>query len=457
MRHLQLRRSSVENIYPNRAAAIKFINETLINTVVDGEPILARYRDAANEICVILGYAIVLNATEKTIYLIDNTDIIEEINRIEIAAGIDEKGNYVKNALARFIQDAVSLNDADVKLDANLANTVDAVGLKSDDGTYVPMTGSYVDTATTIKEAIEDVDTILVNNVTALGTKEEDGTYVTMSGRYVPTATTFKQANEILDTIQVNAIDAVGLKAADGKYVAMNGRYVSAATTFKEASEDLSEIQANAVDALGLNRDDAKYVPMSGTYIDAATTFKGAIESLDAEITDRLKIDSVANTSSVALSVDTITSPNSPTLKANVTLAPSVGATGLTTNILKVNADGVFANVYLSYEGTDNSLTFNNGVENKKIALNAGSIIDGMVYEGSTETLVITYHTTSSTTPKTVVIPLADLITEYEFINQTDDITYDGNKGNVLFKIDRNVNGQSEIRADINVFDCGTY
>lgn len=77
MKQLQLKRNAI--IYPNRADAVSYINTTLADTLIDGEPILASYKDADDSICVILGYCVVQDGNKK-IDLIDNTEIIKKFS-----------------------------------------------------------------------------------------------------------------------------------------------------------------------------------------------------------------------------------------------------------------------------------------------------------------------------------------------------------------------------------------
>lgn len=180
------------------------------------------------------------------------------------------------------------------------------------------------------------------------------------------------------------------------------------------------------------------------------------ITEIENELADRIKIDAVGSTNSIDLLIDNST-PSTPTLKGNVKRRVSTGTTGNSANIIREYSDGLFASASLTYNGAANTLAFNNGLGTQTITLNAGSIIDSITYDSTTEELVITYHTTSSSTPIVVRVPMKDLIEEYNYINKTNTITYDSGKGNVLFKIDRNVSGMTEVRADVEIFDCGTY
>jgi len=83
-------------------------------------------------------------------------------------------------------------------------------------------------------------------------------------------------------------------------------------------------------------------------------------------------------------------------------------------NIIKLNSDGLFANVDLSYEKTANKLIFHtsNGEPDKEIQLESMSSIISIEYNPSKEAIVITYMTNGHEI-KTVEIPVGDLINEW--------------------------------------------
>jgi hypothetical protein len=171
-------------------------------------------------------------------------------------------------------------------------------------------------------------------------------------------------------------------------------------------------------------------------------------EALEKELADRIKIDAVGSTSTVILTVDE-TVADTPTLKADVKNSADAA------NIIQIKDDGIFASVTLAYNAATNALTFNNGKTTTPITLNAGSLLKSITYDSTTEKLVITYESTSDPGKDIVTkVPVKDLIEEYSYPNTTTTME---NDGNVLFKVDRNVNGKTEIRADVQVFDCGTY
>ena len=83
-------------------------------------------------------------------------------------------------------------------------------------------------------------------------------------------------------------------------------------------------------------------------------------------------------------------------------------------NIIKLNSDGLFANVDLSYIEEANKLIFHtsNGEPDKEIQLESISSIISIEYNPSKEAIVITYMTNGHEI-KTVEIPVGDLINEW--------------------------------------------
>ena len=81
-------------------------------------------------------------------------------------------------------------------------------------------------------------------------------------------------------------------------------------------------------------------------------------------------------------------------------------------NIIKLNADGIYAGVDLSYEETANKLIFKTTNGSKEIQLESMSSIISMEYNPIKEAIVITYMTNGHEI-KTLEIPVGDLINEW--------------------------------------------
>ena len=88
-------------------------------------------------------------------------------------------------------------------------------------------------------------------------------------------------------------------------------------------------------------------------------------------------------------------------------------------NIIKLNADGLYAGVDLSYEKTANKLIFKTTNGTKEIQLESMSSIISIEYNPNKEAIVITYMTNGHEI-KTVEIPVGDLIREWKPSENTD-------------------------------------
>ena len=170
------------------------------------------------------------------------------------------------------------------------------------------------------------------------------------------------------------------------------------------------------------------------------TEHDGRLDAVDAEIGDGFgprntvrdeidnlqnELDAVSSDTSMRLtdvinedeSIDVETrndSNGNPTVKV-VKVNLSTEVEDNRNNIIKLNSDGLFANVDLSYEKTANKLIFHtsNGQPDKEIQLDGISSIIDIEYIPSLEAIRITYMTNGHEI-KTVDIPVGDLIREWQ-------------------------------------------
>ena len=130
----------------------------------------------------------------------------------------------------------------------------------------------------------------------------------------------------------------------------------------------------------------------------------------NAEAVLSSKIDSFSITSEDSSTID-LTVTDGKNISGNVLIANS------SNNIIKANNDsllgtGLYASVDLSYNGGTNQLTFttSNGTE-KVITLNAGTIIDSIVYDSEGKNLIIRY--TVDGHPTSITVPVEDLFNDW--------------------------------------------
>ena len=142
-------------------------------------------------------------------------------------------------------------------------------------------------------------------------------------------------------------------------------------------------------------------------------TVRDEIDNLQSEI-DAVSADSASSLKDIinedhSIDVDK-TNPIKPVLKVNLSTEIEDGRK----NIIKLNNDGLFANVDLDYYPNENKLIFHktDGEEDKVIQLESMSSIISIEYNPSKEAIVITYMTNGHEV-KTVEIPVGDLINEW--------------------------------------------
>ena len=138
---------------------------------------------------------------------------------------------------------------------------------------------------------------------------------------------------------------------------------------------------------------------------------ENADQALQNEI-DAVSADS-ANSLKDILNVDKSininkTDPIRPVISVNLSEEVEHGKE----NIIKLNADGLYAGVDLSYEETANKLIFSTTNGSKEIQLESMSSIISIEYNPTKEAIVITYLTNGHEI-KTVEIPVGDLINEW--------------------------------------------
>lgn len=142
-------------------------------------------------------------------------------------------------------------------------------------------------------------------------------------------------------------------------------------------------------------------------------TVRDEIDNLQAEI-EAVSADSASSLKDIinideSINVDK-TEPTKPVISVNL----SAEVEDERYNIIKLNADGLFANVDLSYEQTANKLIFHtsNGQPDKEIQLDSMSSIISIEYIPSLEVIRITYLANGHDV-KTTDVPVGDLINEW--------------------------------------------
>jgi len=166
------------------------------------------------------------------------------------------------------------------------------------------------------------------------------------------------------------------------------------------------------------------------------TEHDGRLDAIDTEIGDgfgarntvRDEVDAVKDSAHKSIK-DVINTDNSIDVSTtgssdedNITKVVKVNLSAIEpNNTLRLEHDGLYNFIDLNYNPDTNKLTLtksdNASTENvsKEIQLNSVSIIDGMEYDPTTETLIIKYH--SGSEQKELRIPLGEIFQEWEVYN----------------------------------------
>ena len=127
-------------------------------------------------------------------------------------------------------------------------------------------------------------------------------------------------------------------------------------------------------------------------------------------------------------------------------------STAETQNTLRLERDGIYNFIDLAYNPDTNVLTLtrsdNASTENvtKELQLNSVSIIDGMEYDPTTETLIIKYH--SGSEQKELRIPLGEIFQEWEVYNNPDSA--------VKLNRERVIDGKDKLSGEVVITSAHT-
>ena len=197
-----------------------------------------------------------------------------ELNNSQSGAGLAENGNYIQNESANYIKAATSLNDADIKLDAQVKTNADNLA------TEISNRGKAIsDEATTRAGADDALQTELNNSQSGAGLAENGNYIQNESANYIKAATSLNNADIKLDAqVKTNA-DKLTAEIAD-RATAVNNE----ATTRTEADDALQTELNNSQSGAGLAENGNYIQNESANYIKAATSLNDADVKLDAQV-----------------------------------------------------------------------------------------------------------------------------------------------------------------------------
>ena len=210
------------------------------------------------------------------------------------------------------------------------------------------------------------------------------------------------EANSIFATKSEIPTDFYSKAEVDGKDAEIK-QSITAETAAREAEEARLN---NAITAETDAREDAD------------EALQRDIDAIESQLNSKLVEVKAKNTS---ISVDN-TNTTKPEIKVNISTEAD--------QIVKLNADGIYAKSILDYDEEHNILIYTNTTGTTTIALKTKSEIDRIYYDKPNERIVIEY-TVNGTRKEDVYVPVHDLIQEWR--------TEDGNVGAIALTKDVSV------------------
>lgn len=139
-----------------------------------------------------------------------------------------------------------------------------------------------------------------------------------------------------------------------------------------------------------------------------------AIQELSAEV-DNMKFVT-KETDTVRMTMVKETGAETRVLGSDVKLKTLSGENA---NIIKSDANGLYATVTFSYDKATNKITFNDGNGNKVFELNNFGILQEAFYDSENKSIVLVVKKDDESTER-ITIPVADLVNEWSVQNNTN-------------------------------------
>ena len=202
---------------------------------------------------------------------------------------------------------------------------------------------------------------------------------------------------------------------------------------------------------------DSKDAAIAATVTDEANTREAADAELNSAITAETRARETADTAldtrvtalenSLSNKLEAVTAKDvSITVDNTNATRPAVGVNISTSEeqIIKLNADGIYAKASLAYDEEDNELLFTNTIGTTSIKLKSKSEIDNIYYDKPNEEIVIEY-TVNGVRKEDVRVPVGDLIEEWR--------AEDGHQGAIELTKERNVSSEDVLKARLILND----
>lgn len=139
-----------------------------------------------------------------------------------------------------------------------------------------------------------------------------------------------------------------------------------------------------------------------------------AIQELSAEVDDMKFI--TKETDTVRMTMVKETGAETRILSSDVKLKTLSGENA---NIIKSDANGLYATVTFNYDKATNKITFNDGNGNKVFELNNFGVLQEAFYDSENKSIVLVVKKDDESTER-ITIPVADLVNEWSVQNNTN-------------------------------------
>lgn len=243
---------------------------------------------------------------EETARIEKDNALQNELNKTQVASGLDDNGNYVKNTSANYISNAVSLNNADTLLDTAL-KTEEATRINNDNTLQTninTLRNDTISSATTLQNNIDTLRTDTVNSATTLqnninalrtdtvnsATTLQNNINTEITNRTNADDNLQKQIDVINNTTIPNIVNNIDTLSAStvnlsaGTITAINNEI----TNRTNADNNLQTQITNLSNNLGNN-----YLPRSG----GSMTNTNVVSNMNADLLDGLHLNGIDNKS----------------------------------------------------------------------------------------------------------------------------------------------------------------
>lgn len=408
---------SASQIFKNRAAANAYLETKFAGNALEAEPALAFYEDDDENTSVIIA----IGRGDGTCYKIDATEILSKINAISTET--DEQEKDLSEAI-KAIQD---LRDA-----CGFVKSFDENGEK---WIYnAPKNDPLIEDAKSLAEAVKILSDYVQKNIkdTELSTKETDTVELVyeddkVNGGKVLSGNVKISEEGTSDSKSFN--DNILTSKKDGLYVAVDLEYDEAKQklVFSTSKADKDDVVKKEIE-LGI-----------GEHIDVE-------EKNEASKPIKVTVTKEGGIRYVSADVELASGENRIEVKDGKLYVKPVGAddmkiSSVANNIVQLMADGLFANVDITYQEGTNTLSFTNGKTTKEIKLNSANIINDARYDSGTNEIVISFVLTDGKTDE-VRIPVDGLIDSWDVDNTGHSVT---------LELKHNHPNNDKLSADVNI------